>query len=279
DSALLGGNWAKAVFAFGTSAAIPTFGIADTGPDDAGNSIETAVEIGEIVRTGGWDITVTEWIREGAVFDAADYRTRALGSGFAPYFRAVKATITNLNPVPSVFPNDAFLVTDADGEPWDNVLALTAPEPDASREYLPGATREGWAAFDCSAYPDMPAIVYVRAQINSLVGDPRYIIVGTVGETSATSEAESTETTPESGSVDSDPLDIAAGDIVVTINEIVNLRPDASTSGETIAELEPGTELEVTGEPIEAEGYRWYPVRVIDSDDAGFVVQDFIEPV
>jgi hypothetical protein len=277
DSVLLGGNWASGVFALGSGAAIPAFEIPDANPTDAGNSVETAVAIGEPVRTGGWEVTVTDWISGQAVFDAVDYRSQALGSGFATFWHAVKATITNLNPVPSVFPNDAFLVTGDDGEPWDNVLALTPPEPDASREYLPGATREGWAAFDMSAYEtDGPPLVpYVRVGINSLLNDYRYVVVGDVG--AGSSQGDEAETTPDVASADAEPLDVAVGDIVVITEDLVNIRAEATTDVDPIEELPLGTELEITGDPVEADGYRWYPVKEVDGDLEGFVVQDFME--
>jgi hypothetical protein len=278
DSVLLGGNWASGVFALGSAAAIPVFDIPDASPTDDGNSIETAVALGDPVRTGGWEITVIEWNNGDSVFEAADYRSRAwAGDGTQSAWRGVWASATNLNPVASVFPNDAFLIAGPDGEPWDNILALTPPEPDLSREYLPGATREGWAAFDTFAYPETPEITYVRVGINNLLNDYRYIVVGDVD--AGSSQGDEAETTPEVAGTDAEPLDVAVGDTVVTTEDLVNIRAEATTDIDPIEELPLGTELEITGDPVEADGYRWYPVKEVDGDLEGFVVQDFIEPV
>lgn len=279
DSAVLGGNWTSAVFALGGAAAIPNFPIEDTSPSDAGSSPENAVQLGEPVRTGGWEITIQRMAGGQELFDLADsvgdYRANALGAGFIPGWAGLLATATNLSQWPAVFPNDAFLTTDSNGEPWDNVLALTPPEPDISREMLPGVSREGWAAFDFSEYENggYPTISYVRIQPNAISDEPRYVFIAE-GDAAA-----SESSSPEGGtSAESDPLDVAVGDTVTTIEDLVNLRSEASTSGEPLTELPLGTELEITGDPIVADGYRWYPVEVIETGETGFIVQDFIEP-
>jgi hypothetical protein len=35
-------------------------------------------------------------------------------------------------------------------------------------------------------------------------------------------------------------------------------------------------ELEITGDPVEGDGFTWYPVRNPANDDDGWVVQDFL---
>jgi len=71
--------------------------------------------------------------------------------------------------------------------------------------------------------------------------------------------------------------DFAEGDIVVTTEENVRLREEASTDGEPIDAYPLGTELIITGEPVEADDYTWYPVQLSGSDSiTGWVVADFI---
>jgi hypothetical protein len=147
SSTLLGGNWTNAVFALGDQAAIPSLAAPDAAPSDAGNSPDNPVQLNEPVRTGGWEIIVTRLAGGQEIWDNADYRAQALGEGFIPFWAGLYAKVTNLGTAPAVFPNDAFLPTDGTGEPWDNVLALTPPEPDISRELLPGASREGLSAY------------------------------------------------------------------------------------------------------------------------------------
>jgi hypothetical protein len=278
DSTLLGGNWAQGVFALGDAAALPVFDPGDTASSDAGASIETAVEIGEPVRSGGWEVTIDEWVPGQIVWDEAaardDLRARALGSGAIPYWRGIRVTARNLASYPQAFPNDAFLVCDGQGEPFDHILALTVPVPDISAEYMPGATRQGWAGFDWwvtwwERSNDEPAVVYVRFQANRLADPPRYILINPDGVGTSAPTDEEPEGTPE-------PLDVTVGDTVVVSGDPVNLRDEPSTDGEKIAELPVGTELTITGDPIEADGYTWYPVREPESGDEGFCVQDYL---
>ncbi len=60
----------------------------------------------------------------------------------------------------------------------------------------------------------------------------------------------------------------------------VRLRSSPSTGGAVVAELAQGIEVIVTGDPVEAEGLRWLPVRVADdSETAGYVAEQFVEPI
>jgi hypothetical protein len=56
----------------------------------------------------------------------------------------------------------------------------------------------------------------------------------------------------------------------------VNVRPDASTAGEPLAVVNAGDPITVTGAPVEAEGYTWYPVTLEDGT-AGWIVGDFLD--
>jgi sortase (surface protein transpeptidase) len=62
-----------------------------------------------------------------------------------------------------------------------------------------------------------------------------------------------------------------------TVSANVNLRPDASTSGDPIQVLEAEEPLTITGDKVEAEGYVWWPVTTADGT-AGWVVEDYLEP-
>lgn len=65
---------------------------------------------------------------------------------------------------------------------------------------------------------------------------------------------------------------------VVTTEEGVRLRPEASTEVEAIDALPIDTELTVTGATVEAEEFTWLPVTTADGI-AGFVTTDFVEAV
>jgi sortase (surface protein transpeptidase) len=56
----------------------------------------------------------------------------------------------------------------------------------------------------------------------------------------------------------------------------VNLRADASTVGDPVRVLNTGDTINVTGDAVEADGYRWYPVQLEDGTQ-GWVVADFVD--
>lgn len=64
---------------------------------------------------------------------------------------------------------------------------------------------------------------------------------------------------------------------VVVTQSGVRLRANPSTEAEVVAGLEEGVRLVVTGPPVDAEGFTWYPVRAADDPAiAGFVAVDFL---
>lgn len=56
----------------------------------------------------------------------------------------------------------------------------------------------------------------------------------------------------------------------------VNVRPTAGTDGSPVARVNAGDVLTLTGEPEEADGYTWYPVRLEDGTE-GFVAADYLQ--
>ena len=76
-----------------------------------------------------------------------------------------------------------------------------------------------------------------------------------------------------------DPADdtFAPNDIVVTTDDGVRFRPEPSTAGEPIALLPAGTELTVTGAPVEADDQTWYPVQDAEGTE-GFVAAELLDP-
>ncbi|HEV2068114.1 MAG TPA: SH3 domain-containing protein, partial [Thermomicrobiales bacterium] len=267
DSPFLGGNWADTIFALSPSTApalVTTTGLPDS---DAGAYPARPVAIGETVRTGGWEVTVEEVIYDQAVIDSADFRLRALGlEGVlnGGTMIGLRVSVTNVSPYPAFFSTSALAIASPDGEPWDHTITLTPPNPDVSREYLPGASGSGWAAFEIADYasPDL-----IRVLPFHIGGSPRYIAF--VGGSAADADPAAT----------AEPRNLAAGDTVAITESSVNLRAEPSASAEIVAMLALGTELVVTGEGQNADGYLWYPVEVIESGEIGFVVQDFIEPM
>lgn len=70
----------------------------------------------------------------------------------------------------------------------------------------------------------------------------------------------------------------AEGDTVVTNDDNVRLRADASEGSDIIDAVPAGTEFVVTGESEEADGFVWYPVQSADDEElTGWIVEDFLD--
>jgi hypothetical protein len=265
DSPFLGGNWAEAIFALSETAGLPMVPSSSAVDTDAGADPSRPVAIGETVRTAGWDVTVEQVIYNQDVIDRGDARLQALGlTGVLEggSMVGIRVSVTNLSPYPAFFSTSALAIASTDGEPWDHTITLTPPNPDVSREYLPGASGEGWAAFEIADYAS-PALI--RILPFHIGGSPRYVAFVGGGTAAADAQAATAE-----------PQDFAVGDSVVITEEVVNLRAEPSSTAEIIAELPSGTELVITGEAQTADGYVWYPVEVSETGEVGFVVRDFV---
>lgn len=263
SSPFLGGNWSQAWFALTEGATIPVFEPV-TEDSGLGVSADRPAAFGETIRAGDFDVTILEHVSGQTVYDMAQFGLRALG-GDISLWHAVRVRATNISDRPAFFSFTALRVADITGEPWDHVLALTAPIPDVARELLPGATREGWAAFKLEPWASLDRF---RIQPSTVTDEPRFISFGGTPSASTTDEAdESSEPTPT----------FAEGDEVTLIEDRVNLRAEASASGDIVEELPRDTSLTITGESVEADGYTWYPVVVNETEDAGYVVADFLD--
>lgn len=263
SSPFLGGDWSQAWFALTDGASIPAFGSA---PEDSrlGISADQPATFGETVRAGDFDVTILEHVSGQTVYDMAQFGLRALGGDISAW-HAVRVRATNVSDRPAFFSFTALHIADAAGEAWDHILALTAPIPDVAREILPGATREGWAAFNVEPWASLDLI---RVQPSIVADEPRFVRFGGTPSASTTTETNST-----SGSAPA----FAEGDEVALTDDRINLRTDASASAGIVEELPNGTSLTITGESVEADGYTWYPVVVNETEQAGYVVADFLE--
>jgi hypothetical protein len=56
----------------------------------------------------------------------------------------------------------------------------------------------------------------------------------------------------------------------------VNVRPEAGTARDAVAVANSGDTVTITGEPVEAEGFSWYPVQLADGTE-GFIVAEFLD--
>lgn len=274
DAPMLGGSWSDGLFALADGAQAPVVEELDASDTDAGREPSAPAAIGETIQVGGWEVTIDEVIFGQAIFDIADFRYKALGDddGWVQRGIGLYATVQNLNPFPAFFSDIAFEIADFSGEAWDHTLTMTAPDPEVSQEYLPGATGQGWATFGPEDYAEAELI---KVQPFKIGGAARYIIFdGNQPMAADTPLDEDAEDQPPAEAV---PL--APGDIVETTEDLVRFRSEPSSGAEIIEELGLGTQLEITGEPVEADGYTWYPAIVVETSQAGFLVQDFVQPV
>jgi hypothetical protein len=264
DSITLTGNWADAVIALTSGASIPDQSEPVSGPNEAGSEIGAPAAIGERVVTEDWEVTVSQVIEGQDVynlFPVEDYRTTALGDtdqAGLPYWVGLEVTVTNnrTGGEPAFLPATAFLPIDTQGNPIVDALLLTPPEPDIIGGYYPGGTRTGWVLI---AMPVGTALDLVRFLPYETDGDARFITL-----------------TGAAGTPAREPVTFSTGDTAVITEDQVNLRKEPSTGGDIVTILTRGTELEITGEAVEADGYTWYPVRNPDTGDEGFVVVDFL---
>ncbi len=65
---------------------------------------------------------------------------------------------------------------------------------------------------------------------------------------------------------------------LVTTSDQVNLRDAPSTEGNIVTELPAGSQLQVTGPFSEAGQCDWWPVTVTETGQAGFVIEQYLQP-
>lgn len=233
-------------------------------PGDAGADPASPAAFGDTVRAGDFDVTFTDHIQGQAVYDIADFGLQALAISGSDLnlWHAFKVRVTNRSSRVRFFSFTAVRLADTSGEAWDNLLALTPPQPDAAREIVPGATREGWLAIEVLDYASLGLL---RVQPNTLSDAPRFFRVGD-GASSAPAAPDRT------------PPTFKEGDQVVLADGPVNLRDKPSTSGTIVATLAVDTAMTITGTAESGDGYTWYPVEVAETGATGYVVGDYLAP-
>jgi hypothetical protein len=153
DSLTLQGRWADRVFALQDGAAVAGAEAPLADPDQVAIDPADPVGIGQPFTTGQWQVELLEIATCLEVFNLSDFRVQALTEedavDEAPWI-AFRLRVANVEAgdEPSFLPPTAFMLVNADGETVSDVITLTAPRPDASGYYYPGAAREGWVALE-----------------------------------------------------------------------------------------------------------------------------------
>lgn len=262
SSTFLGGSWADAWFALTEGASIPAF---EPIPEasEAGTSPSSPAAFGEVVSIGDFDVVLQRYITGQELFDISPTGTRALGTaGIGSWhienWHGFLVQIRNTSSRPRFFSFVALRIADTTGEPWDHLLAFSAPAPDVARELLPGATMEGWASINTQAWASLNLI---RIQNTAIEGEARFVTFG------------------DSAPVElPDPvLDLEVGDVVSITMTPLNLRAEPSTSGDIVTELDGTSTLTISGAPVEADDYTWYPVEVDATGESGFVASNYLQ--
>lgn len=131
---------------------------------------------------------------------------------------------------------------------------------------------------------DADEYTWYQVRVNSEGGSEGWMaseLLDGVGEApDASGDGTSGESEEPADGAESTPVaagNFEVGSDVVTTEESVRLRPEASVDVEAIDALPIDSVLTVTGEPVEADEYTWLPVETADGL-AGFVVVDFVEP-
>jgi hypothetical protein len=281
DSATITGDWADYAFALTDSASLEPSQERAAELNRDGRTPEAAVGLDTLVSTREWTIRLVDVVAGAAVYDISPEGTQRLADSYRANgydlcldnWIAFQFEITNngadgetryLSPT-------AFQLAYEDGSPVEDVRALSPPAPDVSGAYLAGASRTGWVSIELPNFCEADAanLLYdgtlLRFQPSVASDDVRYVTWGDGGSASS----------PAAEPFDPDAI-VPAGTIAVTTDAGVRMRQEPSTEGEIVVELNVNTEVEITGEPQEGDGYVWYPVRIVESGEEGWIVQDFL---
>lgn len=286
DSATISGDWADHAFALTDGAALDPSEERAAELNRDGRTPETAVGIDTVLSTRDWTVRIVDIVAGPAVVDISPAGTQRLAQSYMAgdiadcldTWIAFNIEVTNNggDGQTRYLSATAFQLAYADGSPVEDVRTLSPPAPELTGAYLAGATRTGWFSVELPANCD-PGIVdffydgnLLRFQPSVSAEDVRYL---TWGDGALVAPPE----TPQPQPFDPNAV-IPAGTIAVTIDVGVRIREEPSTGAEVVVELvDAGAEVEITGEPEQADGYVWYPVEVVETGEEGWTVQDFIE--
>ncbi|MDQ3696293.1 MAG: DUF4352 domain-containing protein [Chloroflexota bacterium] len=179
DSPSFPGTWARQTLTLLAGTSIPDATTPAAARNEAGLTAAAPAELNTAIVTGTWQVELIDVAVGADVFALVDYRTGALGiedsNNDSPWL-ALQVRVTNIGTGgdPSYFPANAFALADATGAQLLDFVTLTPPVPDASGAYYPGASREGWVAFELPNY-DPYLIIFDPYDVTTETPDPRYL--------------------------------------------------------------------------------------------------------
>jgi hypothetical protein len=273
----LGGDWANQYVSLRGEAELPGAGQSASEPNEAGSDPGSPAGVGETVVTADWIVTLVD-VSSGdgvvGLYPESDYRTVALARAvpdLVPLWIGLQLDIqcNGQGDQPRHFPVSAFGLAYADGSEVMDVRILSAPRPELAGDFFPGGTAHGWYTIET---PPSYAGSLIRFQPFRSDDDVRYFTWGDGSAPAAAAAADEPTPVPPD-------TDFAAGATLVVIEEGVNMRDAAGTSGEIVEVLALDARLTVIGGPTEGDGYTWYEVENPDSDLRGFVASNFLREV
>lgn len=219
--------------------------------------------------SGPW---VVSWYQEtGKAGDTRNYRNMVM-SGHVDYWDVGPAVFRNLG---SLQEGSLISVTGETGEVYtysvsEVYLVAASPSPEELAEIVePKEDASVLTIITCGGTFDYDKGEYESRTI------VRATLVGTTG--GDTTEA-SSDDTAEPTEADTTTGELANGATATTTDDGINVRSEASTSGDIVTTLAAGDTVTITGDSQEADGYVWWPVQTSDGS-TGWVVQDFLTPV
>ncbi len=127
---------------------------------------------------------------------------------------------------------------------------------------------------------DAEEITWYEIQVNVEGGARGWMSADFVDGIVVEEPEDAAESTPEADDTDADEAtgEFAEGDVVQLTEDTVRIRAEGNLGGDIINTFDAGTQFQITGEAVDADGFTWYPVTLVDDPSiSGWVTVDFIE--
>jgi quercetin dioxygenase-like cupin family protein len=85
------------------------------------------------------------------------------------------------------------------------------------------------------------------------------------------------DATPSDGTTGDDTGGLAAGTVVTTNTDTVNVRTEPSVTADVVEQVAEGVDMTIVSGPEEADDYTWYEVEITDSGQTGWVADEFFD--
>lgn len=180
---------------------------------------------------------------------------------------------------PAIFRNVASLGQGAEVQVYGAKGAIATYAVEYVERIQTATVTEAKLAEITGATPyDAVTLITCGGEFNYDIGEylERDIIRCRLVGTNAGQQAQAAVAAPPEEVEETPPPARPEGQPATVTQDGVNVRPDASTSGAPLAVANNGDAITVTGDPVEAEGYQWYPVTLEDGTE-GWIVGDFLD--